>query len=204
MPPRRRAKAAAASSSKAVAAPSALASMLSRTEELTALFETLGVLSCALMACLSRGWCTAIDEARAQISSVEAIDDDWVRQQLLLWAERHHKRVKNFQSDFLMSVLPRFYTGLGKLHIGLLPRRDTDTGSPYRRYRRFPKVDLRFPALDEALKHLTLRCTQLRELDVALGRAPPQARQELPKRLPDVRVAEVLHGAWQAAHWTSP
>merc|ERR1740124_1172629 len=94
--------------------------MLSRTEELTALFETLGVLSCALMACLSRGWCTAIDEAREQGSSVEAIDDDWVHQQLLLWAERHHKRVKNFQSDFLTSVLPRFYTGLGKLHIGLM------------------------------------------------------------------------------------
>ena len=144
--------------------------MLSRTEELTALFETLGVLSCALMACLSRGWCTAIDEAREQVSSIEAIDDDWVRQQLLLWAERHHKRVKNFQSGFLMSVLPRFYTGLGKLHIGLLPRRDTDTGSPYRRYRRFPKVDLRFPALDEALKQLTSSCTQLRELDVARQR----------------------------------
>ena len=44
--------------------------MLGRTEELTALFETLGVLSCALMACLSRGWRTAMKEARAQITSV--------------------------------------------------------------------------------------------------------------------------------------
>ena len=71
MPPRRRAKAAAASSSNAVAAPSALASMLGRTEELTALFETLGVLSCALMACLSSGWRTAMKEARAQMTSVD-------------------------------------------------------------------------------------------------------------------------------------
>ena len=145
--------------------------MLSRTEELTALFETLGVLSCALMACLSRGWRTAIDQARAQIPSVEEIDDDWVHQQRQFWAERHHKRVKNFQSDFLMSVLPRFYTGLGKLRIGLLPRRidppSATTDSPYRRYHRFPKVDLRFPVLDEALRHLTSSCTQLRELDVA-------------------------------------
>ena len=73
-----------------------------------------------------------------------------------------------------MSVLPRFYAGLGKLHIGLLPRRidppSATTDSPYRRYRRFPKVDLRFPALDEALKQLTSSCTQLRELDVACQR----------------------------------
>ena len=134
--------------------------MLSRTEELTALFETLGVLSCALMACLSRGWRTAIDQARAQIPSVEDIDDDWVHQQRQFWAERHHKRVKNFQSDFLMSVLPRFYTGLGKLRIGHRLERPTGPSStpttwPYR-----------FPEVDEALAHVTVRCRQLRELDV--------------------------------------
>ena len=48
--------------------------MLGRTGELTALFEKLGVLSCALMACLSCGWRTAMQDARAQITSVGAID----------------------------------------------------------------------------------------------------------------------------------
>ena len=81
MPPRRSAKAAAASPSEAVAAPSALANMLNRTEELTALFDTLGVLSCALMACLSSGWRMAIDQARAQIPSVEDLDIAWLDQQ---------------------------------------------------------------------------------------------------------------------------
>ena len=92
MPPRRRAKAAAASSSNAVAAPSALASMLGRTEELTALFETLGVLSCALLACLSRGWRTAMKEARAQMTSAEDLDFSWFCQEKGLWPKRHHKR----------------------------------------------------------------------------------------------------------------
>ena len=151
MPPRRRAR----------AAPSALASMLNRTEELAALFDTLGVLSCALMACLSRGWRTAISQARAQIPSVEDLDSDWMLQQQRLWAKRHHKCVENFRISFLMSVLPRFYTGLGKLRIGHhlrdLPYRppSTPTTWPYR-----------FPETDEVVAHLTSMCRQLRELDV--------------------------------------
>ena len=120
MPPRRRAKAAAASSSNAVAAPSPLANMLGRTEELTALFETLGVLSCALMACLSRGWHTAMDEAREQITSVEDIDNVWSYLQKRLWEKRHHKRIEYFRDNFVMSVLPRFYTGLRKLRLGIV------------------------------------------------------------------------------------
>ena len=133
--------------------------MLSRTEELTALFETLGVLSCALMACLSRGWRTAIDQARAQISSVEDVEYEWLYQQRQLWATRHHKCVKNFQSDFLTSVLPRFYTGLRKLRIADLHRATASQS-------RFPDEDDPFSAVDEALAHVTLRCTQLRQLEV--------------------------------------
>ena len=60
--------------------------MLGRTEELTALFETLDVLSCALMACLSRGWRTAMQEARAQMTSVEDLDCIWLIDQQSLWA----------------------------------------------------------------------------------------------------------------------
>ena len=59
-----------------------------------------------------------------------------------------------------MSVLPRFYTGLGKLRIGHRLERPTGPSStpttwPYR-----------FPEVDEALAHVTARCRQLRELDV--------------------------------------
>ena len=133
--------------------------MLSRTEELTALFETLGILSCALMACLSRGWRTAIDQARAQISSVEDVEYEWLYQQRQLWATRHHKCVKNFRSDFLTSVLPRFYTGLRKLRIADLHRATASQS-------RFPDEEDPFSAVDEALAHVTLRCTQLRQLEV--------------------------------------
>ena len=160
MPPRRRAKAAAASSSNAVAAPSPLANMLGRTEELTALFETLGVLSCALMACLSRGWRTAMDEARAQITSVASDGHglfDWYSSSV----GGYDKRAKYFCDNFVMSVLPRFYTGLRKLRLGYL---DDDTAS-----RPFLEVDHRFPAVDEALAHVTSRLSQLRELDVGPG-----------------------------------
>ena len=134
--------------------------MLNRTEELTALFDTLGVLSCALMACLSNGWRMAIEQARAQIPSVDVLDFDWVLQQRRLWAKRHHTCVEYFQINFLMSVLPRFYTGLGKLRIGHRLERPTGPSStpttwPYR-----------FPEVDEALAHVTVRCRQLRELDV--------------------------------------
>ena len=94
--------------------------MLGRTEELTALFETLDVLSCALMACLSRGWRTAVNEARAQIASVDDIDHGWLHRQLPFWAKRHHNRVEYFPSNFTMSVLPRFYTGLRKLRLGIV------------------------------------------------------------------------------------
>ena len=161
MPPRRRAKAAAASSSRAVAAASALASMLGRTEELTALFETLDVLSCALMACLSRGWRTAMNEARTQIASVGAIDRGWLHRLLPFWAKRHHMRVEYFSSNFTMSVLPRFYTGLRKLRLGHL---DEATASSHSL-----AVDHRFPAADEALARVTSQLrvmSQLRELVV--------------------------------------
>ena len=158
MPPRRRAKAAAASSSKAVAAPSALSNMLGRTEELTALFETLGVLSCALMACLSRGWRTAMKEARAQMTSVEVLDIVWSIWQEKHWAKRHNKRIEYFRDNFAMTVLPRFYTRLRKLRLGDLRNRTAS--------RPFLEVDHRFPAVDEALARVTSRCRLLRELDV--------------------------------------
>ena len=161
MPPRRRAKAAAASSSNAVAAPSPLANMLGRTEELTALFETLGVLSCALMACLSRGWRTAMNEARAQITSVEVLDYSWFCRQKKLWAKRHHERIEYFHENFAMSVLPRFYTGLRKLRLGYLHDHTASRPSV--------EVDHRFPAVDEALAQVTSRLSQLRELDVGPG-----------------------------------
>jgi len=132
--------------------------MLGRTEELTALFETLGVLSCALMACLSRGWRTAMKEARAQMTSVEVLDFIWPIDQQSHWAKRHHKRIEYFRDNFAMMVLPRFYTGLRKLRLGGL--RDRTASRP------FLEVDHRFPAVDEALAHVTSRCTQLRELDV--------------------------------------
>ena len=151
-------KAAAGSSSNAVAAPSALASMLGRTGELTALFETLGVLSCALMACLSRGWRTAMNEARAQITSVDADGHDrfdWYS----FSAGGDDKRAKYFCKNFVMSVLPRFYTGLRKLRLGYLDEAGTAS-------RPSLEVDHRFPAVDEALAHVTSRLTQLRELDV--------------------------------------
>ena len=151
-------KAAVGSFSNAVAAPSALTSMLGRTGELTALFETLGVLSCALMACLSRGWRTAMDEARAQITSVDSDGHD-----LFDWYSssvgRYDKRAKYFHENFAMFVLPRFYTGLRKLHLGGLYESDTAS-------RPFLEVDHRFPAVDEALAHVTSRLSQLRELDV--------------------------------------
>ena len=130
--------------------------MLGRTEELTALFETLGVLSCALMACLSRGWRTAMKEARAQTTSVGAIDYSWFCRQKKLWAKRHHERIEYFHENFAMSVLPRFYTGLRKLRLEYLHECTA--------YRPFLEVDHRFPAVDEALAHVTSRCTQLREL----------------------------------------
>ena len=135
--------------------------MLGRTGELTALFETLGVLSCALMACLSRGWRTAMDEARAQITSVEDIDIGWRIRQQRRWAKRDHKRIEYFCDNFVMSVLPRFYTGLHKLRLGYL--RDHTASRP------FLEVDHRFPAVDEALAHVTSRLSQLRELDVGPG-----------------------------------
>ena len=132
--------------------------MLGRTEELTALFETLGVLSCALLACLSRGWRTAMKEARAQMTSVEDLDFSWFCQEKGLWPKRHHKRIKYFCDNFVMSVLPRFYTGLRKLRLGDV--HDHTASRP------FLEVDHRYPAVDEALAHVTSRCTQLRELDV--------------------------------------
>ena len=138
--------------------------MLGRTEELTALFETLDVLSCALMACLSRGWRTAMNEARTQIASVGAIDHGWLHRQLPFWAKRHHKRVEYFCSNFAMSVLPRFYTGLRKLRLGHL-----DEGTASWRSLGAPEVNRRFPAVDEALAHVTSRLTQLRELVVDPG-----------------------------------
>ena len=131
--------------------------MLGRTGELTALFETLGVLSCALMACLSRGWRTAMKEARAQMTSVEDLDFSWLIGQQSLWAKRHHKRIEYFRDNFVMSVLPRFYKGLRKLHLGYVLNRTASRPSR--------EVYYRFPA-DEALAHVTSRCTQLRELDV--------------------------------------
>ena len=129
--------------------------MLGRTEELTALFETLGVLSCALMACLSRGWRTAMQEARAQMTSVEDLDFSWLIGQQSLWAKRHHKRIKYFCDNFAMTVLPRFYTGLRKLRLGYI--HDRTAFRPARL-----EVDHRFPAVDEALAHVTSRLTQLR------------------------------------------
>ena len=135
--------------------------MLVRTEELTALFETLDVLSCALMACLSRGWRTAMNEARTQIASVGAIDRCWLHRQLPFWAKRHHMRVEYFSSNFTMSVLPRFYTGLRKLRLGHL---DEATASSHSL-----AVDHRFPAADEALARVTSQLrvmSQLRELVV--------------------------------------
>ena len=135
--------------------------MLGRTEELTALFETLDVLSCALMACLSRGWRTAVNEARTQIASVGAIDRCWLHRQLPFWAKRHHMRVEYFSSNFTMSVLPRFYTGLRKLRLGHL---DEATASSHSL-----AVDHRFPAADEALARVTSQLrvmSQLRELVV--------------------------------------
>ena len=137
--------------------------MLHRTGEMAALFETLGVLSCALMACLSRGWRTAIGQARAQIPSVEDLDFAWLDQQEQLWAECDENCVEFFRDNFVMSVLPRFYTGLRKLSLGYL-HRATDYQS-----RRLLELDHRFPAVDEALARVTLRCTQLRELDVRQG-----------------------------------
>ena len=135
--------------------------MLHRTGEMAALFETLGVLSCALMACLSRGWRTAIGQARAQIPSVVDFDHiDWFDH---IWAECDEKCVEFFRYNFVMSVLPRFYTGLRKLSLGYL-HRATDYQS-----RRLLELDHRFPAVDEALARVTLRCTQLRELDVRQG-----------------------------------
>ena len=96
--------------------------MLGRTEELTALFETLGVLSCALMACLSRGWRTAMKEARAQMTSIKEEDYDWLYRNM--WAyprpgprSFYHKHAKYFHDNFAMTVLPRFYTGLRKLRL---------------------------------------------------------------------------------------
>ena len=137
--------------------------MLNRTAELTALFDTLGVLSCALMACLSSGWRMAIDQARAQIPSVEDLDIAWLDQQEQLWAKRHHKCVEYFLDNFLMSVLPRFYTGLGKLRIGqrLKTRPASSSSTP-------TTWPYRFPEVDETVAHLTSRCRQLRELDARL------------------------------------
>ena len=74
-------------------------------------------------------------------------------------AGEYDKRAKYFCENFVMSVLPRFYTGLRKLRLGGL--RDRTASRP------FLEVDHRFPAVDEALAHVTSRCTQLRKLLVS-------------------------------------
>ena len=104
-------------SSDAVASPSALSNMLNHTQELSALFDSLGVLGIALMACLSRGWNIALRQARAETPCVEDLDGAWLWQQLQLWNQRHYERVRHFRSNFLLSVLPRFYTGLRQLRL---------------------------------------------------------------------------------------
>jgi len=91
--------------------------MLNRTHELNALFDSLGVLGIALMACISRGWCSALRQYRAETPCIEDLDDDWLRQQLRLWNQRDHGRVRHFRRHFLLSVLPRFYTGLRQLRL---------------------------------------------------------------------------------------
>ena len=143
-------------SSDAVASPSALSNMLNRTQELSALFDSLGVLGNALMACLSRGWNIALRQARAETPCVEDLDGAWLRQQLQLWNRRHHERVRHFQSNFLLSVLPRFYTGLRQLR--LLP----DSAKA--------QIDPSFMSVaNQALTVLISKgrtCSQLRELDV--------------------------------------
>ena len=154
MPPRRSPR--LKKSSDAVASPSALSNMLNRTQELSALFDSLGVLGNALMACLSRGWNIALRQARAETPCVEDLDDAWLRQQLQLWNRRHHERVHHFESNFLLSVLPRFYTGLRQLR--LLP------GSAE------AQIDPSFMSVaNQALTLLISKgrtCSQLRELDV--------------------------------------
>ena len=154
MPPRRSPR--LKKSSDAVASPSALSNMLNRTQELSALFDSLGVLGNALMACLSRGWNIALRQARAETPCVEVLDVAWLRQQLQLGNHRHNERVRHFQSNFLLSVLPRFYTGLRQLR--LLP------GSAE------AQIDPSFMSVaNQALTLLISKgrtCSQLRELDV--------------------------------------
>ena len=77
--------------------------MLNRTHELNALFDSLGVLGIALMACISRGWCSALRQYRAETPCIEDLDDDWLRQQLRLWNQRDHGRVRHFRHHFLLS-----------------------------------------------------------------------------------------------------
>ena len=91
--------------------------MLNRTHELSALFDSIGVLGIALMACISRGWCSALRQYRAETPCIEDLDDDWLRQQLRLWNQRDHGRVRHFRRHFLLSVLPRFYVGLRQLRL---------------------------------------------------------------------------------------
>ena len=54
--------------------------MLNRTHELNALFDSLGVLGIALMACISCGWSSALRQYRAETPCIEDLDDDWLRQ----------------------------------------------------------------------------------------------------------------------------
>ena len=154
LPPRRRSTS-GKGSSDAAASPSALSSMLNRTHELSALFDSLGVLGIALMACVSRGWRSALCQYRAETPCIEDLDDDWLRQQLQLWNRRDHGRVRHFRRHFVLSVLPRFYTGLRQLR---LLRGAVEA-----------QIDTSFMSVaNQALSQLISKgcCRQLRELEV--------------------------------------
>jgi hypothetical protein len=131
--------------------------MLNRTHELSALFDSLGVLGIALMACVSRGWRSALHQYRAETPCIEDLDDLWLRQQLRLWNRRDHERVRHFRRHFPLSdsVLPRFYTGLRQLR---LLRGSVEA-----------QIDEDFmPVANQALTQLISKgcCRQLRELNV--------------------------------------
>ena len=129
--------------------------MLNRTHELSALFDSLGVLGIALMACISRGWRSALRQYRAETPCIEDLDDGWLRQQLRLWNQRDHGRVRHFRRHFLLSVLPRFYTGLRQLR---LLRGSVEA-----------QIDEDFMSVaNQALTQLISNgcCRQLRELDL--------------------------------------